>query len=320
MTSAFVRTTLVGVLAAAALTAGWPVRAGAAGAPLSQVRIARHFDLAGYQMPENIALEPDGVVDLSFSAARQIVRLHGDGRIEVLATLPLPADGTAPTPVTGVPVVTGLVLADDGTRFFLYSAGSADLNGLWSLAPGGTPRRIAALPADGMPNGLTLDEATHRLYVSDALRGEIRTVPTTGGPATLWAAGPALAAGGALGANGLKFHGGALWAANSGQGTVLRIPVDTAGRAGTPEVRASDLPGIDDFAFTGCGDRLLATLNQSDQVALVEPDGTHTIVLTAQDGLQNPTSVAVRGDTVYVPSAAYVTRTDPNLLVAHLQH
>jgi hypothetical protein len=38
------------------------------------------------------------------------------------------------------------------------------------------------------------------------------------------------------------------------------------------------------------------------------------------DGLQGPTSIALRGNTVYVPSAAYLTAKDPNLLVAHLSH
>ncbi|MBE8517388.1 hypothetical protein ILP97_07690 [Amycolatopsis sp. H6(2020)] len=41
-------------------------------------------------------------------------------------------------------------------------------------------------------------------------------------------------------------------------------------------------------------------------------------LLTAADGLQTPTSVAVHGSKVYVPSAAYLTNTDPHLLVAHL--
>jgi hypothetical protein len=35
-------------------------------------------------------------------------------------------------------------------------------------------------------------------------------------------------------------------------------------------------------------------------------------------GLQNPTSVAVRGRTVYVLSTAYTTATDPNLVLATL--
>jgi hypothetical protein len=50
----------------------------------------------------------------------------------------------------------------------------------------------------------------------------------------------------------------------------------------------------------------------------VRPDGTHSVVLTHGDGLSDPTSLAVRGSTLYVNSAAYFTQQDPNLLVAHL--
>ena len=63
---------------------------------------------------------------------------------------------------------------------------------------------------------------------------------------------------------------------------------------------------------------MLATLNVPNEVALVRADGTHAIVLTADDGLQNPTAVAVRRGKVLVTSAAYFTRADPNLLRAHL--
>jgi hypothetical protein len=38
------------------------------------------------------------------------------------------------------------------------------------------------------------------------------------------------------------------------------------------------------------------------------------VVLTGADGLQNPTSLAVRGHTVYIASGAYFTNEDPNLL------
>jgi hypothetical protein len=42
--------------------------------------------------------------------------------------------------------------------------------------------------------------------------------------------------------------------------------------------------------------------------------GTVSRVLIPAHGLQNPTSVAVREDTVHVTSAAYLTAQDPNLL------
>ncbi|GGW77590.1 hypothetical protein GCM10010350_73370 [Streptomyces galilaeus] len=44
-----------------------------------------------------------------------------------------------------------------------------------------------------------------------------------------------------------------------------------------------------------------------------------TTVLDATGGLQNPTSVALRGKDVYVLSAAYTTGSDPNLLRARLR-
>ncbi|MFE2581066.1 hypothetical protein [Streptomyces sp. NPDC059378] len=43
-------------------------------------------------------------------------------------------------------------------------------------------------------------------------------------------------------------------------------------------------------------------------------------MLTAADGLQNPTSLAVRSGTAYIASGAYFTNTDPNVLTAHVTH
>ena len=53
-----------------------------------------------------------------------------------------------------------------------------------------------------------------------------------------------------------------------------------APRARGSRARAgSRLPSIDDFAFTGTGDTLLAVQNQLNQADLITPDGT------AADGL-----------------------------------
>ncbi|MFE5887373.1 hypothetical protein ACFQ6E_00375 [Streptomyces sp. NPDC056462] len=190
---------------------------------------------------------------------------------------------------------------------------------MWRLRPGGKPQRIAALPANGLPNGLALDARTRMLYVTDSVLGTISRVPTTGGTLTIWSAAPELTSTGFLGVNGLKIHNGAVWATNLDKGTIQRISIRPDGRAGRVGTEATGLQGIDDFAFTGPGERLLATLNGPSQVALVKPDGGHSIVLTQADGLQNPTSVAVRGDTVYVTSAAYLTAEDPNLIRLRLE-
>ena len=78
------------------------------------------------------------------------------------------------------------------------------------------------------------------------------------------------------------------------------------------------MTGPDDFAFTGRGDDLLVALDAASQLAFVASGRSPVIVLTAQDGLSNPSSVAVRGTTVYVTNAVFLTLRDPNLLTARL--
>ncbi|MFD9540948.1 hypothetical protein [Streptomyces sp. NPDC060022] len=308
------------LMATATLTAAAPADATHGRGPLTDVQVATHFDLSAGQMPENITVLPDGTAAVTFAAARQVALVTPRGATRILATLPAPADGGVATPVLGFPLATGIVHTPDGTVYVLYATGTADLTGLWRLRPGQAPQRIAALPADGLPNGLALDRHSEQLYITDSVLGTLWTVPTTGGTPTAWSTAPELASTGFLGANGAKVRGGALWVTNLDRGTLLRIPIRSGNRAGTPQVKASGLAGIDDFTFTGRGDEVLAALNAPNTVVRISPDGTSGAVLDAGDGLQNPTSVALRGKDVYVLSAAYATATDPNLLRAHLRN
>ncbi|MEV4747747.1 hypothetical protein AB0K21_15335 [Streptosporangium sp. NPDC049248] len=307
------------LMAAATLTTAAPANATPPKGPLTDVRIATHFDLSAGQMPENITLLPDGTANITFAASRQVAQITPRGTTRILATLPAPADGGVNTPILGFPLATGIARTSDGTVYVLYATGTADLTGLWRLRPGQVPQRIAALPANGLPNGLALGEHGERLYITDSVLGTVWTVPVTGGTPTAWSTAPELASTGFLGANGAKVHRGALWVTNLDQGTLLRIPIRSGNRAGAPQVKASGMVGIDDFTFTGRGDEILAALNAPNTVVHIRSDGTSTTVLDAADGLQNPTSVALRGNDVYVLSAAYTTATDPNLLRARLR-
>ncbi|PKV89821.1 hypothetical protein [Streptomyces sp. TLI_146] len=305
------------VLAGLALALSAATPAVAVSPPLSHPRTVRHFDLAKGQQPENIALEPDGSADLTLSFARQIARVDRKGHLAILATLPAPAQPH--TALIGKALVTGIARAHDGTLYFGYATGTKALHGIWRLRPGGRPERIAALPVTGFPNGLALDEDEHCLYAADSALGVVHAVATHGGTVRTWSDDKLLKPPTAFGANGLKVHHHAVWVSNTDTGTLLRIPIRRNGTAGPAEVRASGLPGIDDFAFTGHGDAVIATLNVRNEAVYIAANGTHHTVLTGGDGLSNPTSVAVRGHAVYVPSAAYFTGTNPNLLRAHLQ-
>lgn len=298
-------------------TAGSTPRPATVQAATPASRIAVHFDLAKGEMPENIALAPDGTAYVTFAAARQVAMVTPAGARRVLATLAAPADGGVRTPVLNFALTTGIVRTGDGTLYFLYASGDAATTGLYRLRPGGEPRRIAALPATGLPNGLALDTRRRTFYVTDSVLGTISAVPFAGGRAAVWSSAPELAPAGFLGANGIKVHDGAVWATNLDRGTLLRIPLRHSG-PGQLRVRATGLAGIDDFAFTGRGDEVLAALNGPSTVVRIGAGGRTTTVLDAGDGLQNPTSLAIRAGLVYVLSAAYTTATDPNLLVAAL--
>jgi hypothetical protein len=310
--------------AAALLTVAAP--AAAASPPVSNARIIAHLDFSRGQTPENVALEPGGSVDVTFAEAAQVARVSLDGQVRILAQLPQPTAGAA-CPVLGpllraAALTSGIVRGHDGNLYVALCTSSPDLQGIWQVRPNGSASRIAALPAGGIPNGLALDDRHGFLYVADSLLSVIWRVSIINGSVVAWAGGPQLAPNGGLGANGLKLHDGAVWVSNTQLGTLLRIPIRRDGSAGPIETVASDLPGIDDFAFTGPGDSssILAAINSFSTAVLIHSDGSQQTVLTAADGLSNPSAVAIRGSTVYVLSAAYFTHTDPNILLANLAH
>jgi hypothetical protein len=306
---------LAAPIGAAIIGLSAPVPSANAGVLVSAPHVLVHFSLPAGQQPENIALEPDGTADLTFAFLGQVVRVTPDGTIRPLASLPAAPAG-AVAPILGAPFIGGIVIAPDGSRYVNYTTGTAGLTGVWRLRPGCPPARIAALPPTSFANGLALG-GDGNLYVADSALGVIWRVPAGGGTPTVWAGGTQLAPNGFIGANGLKVHDGAVWSTNTDRGTLLRIPIGPNGAAGLIQTVATGLPGIDDFTFTRHGE-ILAALNTPSELAIIAPDGTHAIALTSADGLSNPTSVAVAGDTVYIPSAAYITKNDPNLLLARL--
>ncbi|QQQ78276.1 hypothetical protein IOD16_07335 [Saccharothrix sp. 6-C] len=119
------------------------------------------------------------------------------------ASRPAPRTSTRPRR-TGR--ATPVVRAAPGRR--LYAGGDAAPTGPYRLRHGGVARRVAALPDDGLPNGLAHDERAGTFYITDSVLGTITTVPPRRGPAKVRSAAPELAATGFLGANGVQVRGG----------------------------------------------------------------------------------------------------------------
>ncbi|MEU5159146.1 hypothetical protein AB0G74_05975 [Streptomyces sp. NPDC020875] len=303
-----------------------------------RVRVLAGLDIDAGQQPEGIAAEPVGSTVVTFAHTRQIARISPGGKVRVLATLPAPPP-SAETPTVGEPFLGGIVRAGDGTLYVTYGTGTAELTGVWRLSPdGGGIRRIAALPADGLPNGIALDSRAGQLYVTDSVAGVVLRLPRDGGRAVVWSSDPLLAPdpGGFAGANGIRVHRGAVWVTNHDRGTVLRFPVTgspaspTAGRPGTV---AEGLGEIDDLEFTGDGDTLLVTGVTDSRVLLIR-DGTGegggdrnggggggsagraaVAVLDEDDGLRNPSALARHGARVWIANSAHYTLAEPRVLV-----
>lgn len=308
---------LLGLATAAALAATVVATAVPASAH-PRARTVAHLDLAGGQQPENLVLRPDGSAAVTFALTGQVAEVSRDGRVDVLAQLPAPAAGR--TPVLGSRTFAAGIDRVGRSLYVALSTGTAEETGIWRVTRGKAPVRVAALPATSLLNGLAVDADNGWIYVADSVAATVWRAPLDGdGPATAWYRSPALApTQGFLGANGLKLHDGAVWVSNLDAGTLLRVPVRWNGAAGTARTVASGLGAVDDFAFTGRGDELLATGIKENVVLRLTPGRRVTRVLSEADGLSNPTAIAVEGRRAVVTSAAYFTQKDPNVLGVRL--
>lgn len=123
-------------------------------------------------------------------------------------------------------------------------------------------------------NDITFDKAGN-VYVSDSFQGIIWVTPPKGGIATAWIDDALLRTAGVppFGANGLRFnrHQTALFVANTGDDTIIKIPV-VGTAAGTPTVFANSVNGADGLVIDD-NDNLWIAANQGDEIVVVDPTG-----------------------------------------------
>jgi sugar lactone lactonase YvrE len=121
---------------------------------------------------------------------------------------------------------------------------------------------------------LTFDSSGN-VYVSDSFNGIIWKAPPGGGSGTAWVTDPLLTTTGVppFGANGLGFNkaGNALFVANTGNDTIVKIPV-TGGSPGTPAVFVNSINGADGLVLDG-QDNIWFAANQVDEIVVLDPTG-----------------------------------------------
>jgi sugar lactone lactonase YvrE len=253
-------------------------------------RVRPVVSLPNPELPESITLDRHGNIYLSLNPLKEILKIAPDGKQAVIATI------SAGTQSTGVRL-------DAAGNAYLAVVGS----GIWRVpARGGTPTEFAPIP--GLPNGLAFDRRGN-LFVSDSLGGAVYRVSPRGS-VTLWSSSPLLVgttaagpcglphpSGLPLGANGLAFssRGNELFVANTTLGTIVRIPVNRHGSAGTPSVYAGPacrLWGADGVAM-GAGDNLYVAANAKRDIVRVSPGGRLHVLASfaAGDPLYSPSDI-----------------------------
>jgi sugar lactone lactonase YvrE len=275
-------------------------------------RVVPVISLSPPQLPESIAIDSRGTMYLSLFPLGEILKIAPDGTQSVFATFPSGSMSLG-------------VRLDSAGNLYVAVAGS----GVWRVpARGGTPVEIAPVP--GLPNGLVFDRQGN-LYVSDSLGGAIYRIARDGSVA-LWSDSPLLAgttgpgpcgtahpSGLPLGANGLAFDShGDLLVANTTLGTIVRIPVNRDGSAGTAGVFVGPdcrLWGADGVAMDVRGNLYVAA-NAENDIVRVSPQGDLHVLASAAAGdpLSNPSDIAFgtgRGDRkqIFITNFALFTGT-----------
>jgi sugar lactone lactonase YvrE len=286
------------------------------------------FNAANLETPESLLFDDDGNLFVSLALTGEIRKIAPSGAQSTLALLPL---GGAPlTPCFGFFAIQGaLALGDHGEIF--VNVASCDLNrrGVWRVSRHGAATLLANLPADALPNGLV--HFHDHLYIADSAGPRIWRVPEDGGTAEVWFEDPLLQipVGSPFpGANGLKEYRHELYVSVSATGQIVAIPFGRHDEAGRARVHAQLPPplGCDDFAFDVHG-ALYCGTDPFNRLVKVNPNGTSEVLLTVDDGLDGPTSVAfgVRGEVrknLYLGNAAFpffTTTFRPSLMRYRLE-
>lgn len=216
-----------------------------------------------------------------------LITSHYEGKI-----LSIGADGVPTTYAAIAGKATGLASTSDGN---LLLSGWDDRNTcvIWQIASDGAASVLVSLPDAIFLNGLT--HLTDQLYlVADSYRGAIWELNVAQSSVRIWLEHPLLARANpeneTPAVNGLKIFDDILYASNTQNAQIVRIPIQANHQAGKPEIFVQNA-NIDDFAFDKAGN-LYGTTHVFNSVVKIAPDGSITIIAQAEQGMVGTTAAA----------------------------
>jgi sugar lactone lactonase YvrE len=265
----------------------------------------------GASHPEGITVDAKGNVYVATfavagtsSGTGQMFVFNANGKL--LRQVNIEGSSTLLLDLAFHPTTKDLLVIDFGSQRVLTVNPVNGKASVFTTIPGG---------AAAGPNVLTFDAAGN-VYISDSFQGAVWRTGPQGGAATAWSQSPLLTTTGVppFGANGLAFNnaGDALFVCNTGNDSVVRIPVVSGGNAGTPEVFVNSVNGCDGLIIDE-SDNLWLAANQADEIVVVNPSGRAIAKLGdfggvdghgAPIGLLFPASLVRSGGFIYVTNLA----------------
>lgn len=234
---------------------------------------------------ENLAVLPSGDSYITNHEVGEVVHLDPDGHSTVYAQL----SGK----VAGIAWI-------EPNQFLVNGWNEAGIPFV-ALLSEGEVQFLQTLPEAQFLNGIT-PLSSHRYLMADSYRGAIWSFDMTTRTADLWLEHALLARSDETSTfpavNGLKRFGKHLYASNTQQMLLLKIPLDADLNPQEPEVFIEGT-NIDDFAFDIHGNLYGAT-HVYNSVIRIDPDRQTTIIAQAEQGVTGCTAVAFHGNDLYV--------------------
>jgi len=164
----------------------------------------------------------------------------------------------------------------------------------------GASKLFYTAPAGAGLNALTFDRKGN-VYVSDSFNGAVYTMGPNGESPKTWVStaplgntgnpasvelGPGTGLTPPFGANGVEFNnaGTALYIANTAYHTIIKVPVNADGTAGTPSVLVTGINAPDGIAIDK-HDNIWVCANQQDEIVVIDPTGKVLARLGDFDGI-----------------------------------